>query len=130
MPTRTAKDTTSGNHAARRPAQGGYALFIVLIFASCLFVVWAGLFSYAKAARKWGDTAELRRQATWAARAGLVHRAAQLAAGRRWPVARPPLGGMKYRVSERSDGGDLIVTSTATSGGYTAVVEWRIAGGG
>ena len=108
------------------PGQRGYALAIVMVFAACLFTVWTSLFAYAQAARKWGDTSEERRQAIWAARAGLVHRAAQIQVGGRGGVAKPPLGGLDYKVKERSEKKEIVITSTAESGDEEAVLQWRV----
>lgn len=119
--------TARARQRPKAPGQRGYALAIVLIFTACLFTVWASLFSYAQAARKWAGTSEAKRQAIWAARAGLVHRAAQIQIGRRGGVAKPALCGLGYKVEEKVDGRDIVLTSTVKTGKKEqTVVEWQL----
>ena len=126
MGSHTLQRTAGADGRRNAPGQRGYALAIVMVFAACLFTVWTSLYAYARAIRKWGDTSEERRQATWAARAGLVHRAAQLQIGAPGGIAQPPFGGLNYQVTERPDGDAIVITSTAQSGNEQAVMEWRV----
>lgn len=116
---------------ASRRASRGYALFVVLVFASCMLVLWTGLFAYSKAAEGWVMDEWERRQASWSARAGLVHRVSQFSAGlARDDVAYPPVADLEYAVTESRAGSRLLLVAEGVFGGYVASEEWELDGTG
>jgi hypothetical protein len=120
-------ETPDSSRQRGAQAQTGYALMIVLVFASGLLLTWGAMFSYMRSSDRWAAVDMASRQASWSARAGLVHGLFKVTRGTTTStVVTTPLGGLSYTVTQAIDGTDTVLSATGTYGGYVVQSAWSI----